>query len=186
MEKKTKIILGLEIVLTVFGCFLAGILLYRTITMDLSILGLMASLVYLLSYVVLVFYTTKNYKKEGIRHFQYVIYVYAALLGIQILQAGNFISDYGLSKELVLIINCCNLISFANVIKFAHVLNSKKQALWYMWIAVGLKLAIEVYLIVKMFAFIKLIHILLSLSVPILGITIIVAYLNREKRLYEK
>ena len=77
----------------------------------------------------------------------------------------------------------CNLISFANIIKFADNLNNKKVALSYIVISVVLKLIAELCLIVKMFAFIQFIHILMSLSIPILGITIIVAYIYRIKRL---
>lgn len=95
-------------------------------------------------------------------------------------------SDYGLTQNVAILINCFNLISFANVIKFADNLNSKEIALAYMIIAVALKLVAEISLIVKMFAFIQLIHILMSLSIPILGITIIVAYIYRVKRLSQK
>ena len=61
--------------------------------------------------------------------------------------------------------------------------DSKKIALSYMIIAVLLKLTVEICLIVKMFAFIQFIHILMSLSIPILGFTIIVAYIYRIRRL---
>lgn len=105
------------------------------------------------------------------------------MLGIQILQAGNYISDFGLAENVAILINCCNLISFANTIKFADSLDSKKIALAYMIIAVVLKLIVEICLIIKMFAFIQFIHILMSLSIPVLGITIIVAYIYRMKRL---
>lgn len=121
-------------------------------------------------------------KKENI-YFQGVIYAYVALLGIQILQAGNFISDYGLAPNVVLLINCCNIISFANVIKFADNLDTKKVAIAYISIAVILKLIVELYLIIKMFAYIQLIHILASLSIPLLGVIIILTYIHRIKRL---
>lgn len=94
-------------------------------------------------------------------------------------------SDYGLTQNVALLINCCNLISYANIIKFADNLDSKKIALTYIVIAVVLKLIIEICLIVKMFAFIQIIHVLMSLSIPILGITIIIAYINRINRLSE-
>ena len=148
-------------------------------------LGLLSSIVYLVTYIALIFYAMKTYSKKDNIYFQGVIYAYAALLGIQILQSGNFISEYGLPQNIAFIINCFNIICFANVVKFSDFLNVKKTALFYIIIAVLIKLIIEIYLIIKMFAFIQVIHILMSLSIPILGITIIVAYLNRFKRLNE-
>ncbi len=75
------------------------------------------------------------------------------------------------------------MISFANIIEFADNLNSKKVALSYTVISIILKLIVEICLIVKMFAFIQFIHILMSLSIPILGVTIIVVYIYRTKRI---
>ena len=132
-----------------------------------------------MAYLFIIGYATVNYNKEENIYFQILIYIYAALLGIQILQAGNYISEFGFSAGMVLIINCCNLISFANTIKFADKLDNKKMALAYMWIAVILKTIIEILLIISMFKYIQPIHILISLSIPILGIIIIVAYLHR-------
>lgn len=179
-----NIILFVQIVLTMLGSILAVVLFFRTLQTP-SLLGILGSSTYLITYMAIIFYTVINYKKEGNSYFQGVIYAYAALIGIQILQAGNYMSDYGLTQNVAVFINCCNLISFANIIKFADNLNSKKIALSYMAIAVALKLIIEVCLIVKMIAFIQIIHILMSLSIPILGITIIVAYINRMQRINE-
>lgn len=177
-----NIVLFVQIILTLFGTVLACVLLYRTLTTP-SLLGVFGSITYLITYIAIIFYTVKNYNKKEDVYFQGVIYAYASVLGIQILQAGNFISDYGLTQNVAVLINCCNLISFANIIKFADKLDSKRAALSYIVISVILKLIVEIYLIVKMFAFIQLIHIMMSLSIPILGITIIVAYIFRIKRL---
>ena len=177
----SKFSLFMEIVLTLFGTVLAVVLFVRAVKAP-TILGILGASTFLVTYLALIFYSIKNYNKKENIYFQGVIYAYAAVIGIQILQAGNYISDYGLAPNVALLINCCNLISFANIIKFADNLNSKKIALSYMVIAVVLKLIIEIGLIVKMFAFIQIIHILMSLSIPILGITIIVAYLGRLKR----
>lgn len=185
MNKETNLknmILFVQIVLTIFGTVLAVVLFLKTLK-EPSLLGIIGSVAYLITYMSIIFYTVKNYHKTENIYFQGVIYAYAAVIGIQILQAGNYISDYGLTQNVALLINCCNLISFANIIKFADNLNSKKIALAYMIIAVVLKLIIEICLIVKMFAFIQLIHILMSLSIPILGLTIIVAYIYRMKRI---
>ena len=177
-----KIVLLVQILLTLFGTVLAIVLFVRELKTP-SLLGVLGAVTYLIAYIAIIFYASKTYNKKENIYFQGVIYSYAALIGIQILQAGNYISDFGLTKEVALIINCCNLISFANIIKFADNLNSKKVALSYMIIAVLLKLIIEICLIIKMIAFIQVIHILMSLSIPILGITIIVAYINRLNRL---
>lgn len=85
----------------------------------------MGSTTYLVAYIAIIFYSIKNYNKKENIYLQGVIYAYASVIGIQILQAGNFISDYGLTQNVALLINCCNLIIFANVIKFADNLNSK-------------------------------------------------------------
>ena len=177
-----KIILFLQMLLTLFGTLLA-IILFAISLKTPSLLGILGSIAYLISYLAIIFYTTNNYNKKENIYFQGVIYAYASVIGIQILQAGNYISDYGLVENVAILINCCNLISFANIIKFADNLDSKRVALSYMIIAVVLKLLVEICLIIKMFAFIQFIHILMSLSIPILGLTIIVAYIYRIRRL---
>ena len=176
-----NIILGVHIMLTICGTVLAVVLLFKTLKTP-SWLGVLGSIAYLITYLSIILYTIKNYKQKEDIYFQSIIYAYAAVIGIQILQAGHYISDYGLTQNIAILINCCNLISFANIIKFADNLNSKKIALAYMIIAVVLKLIVEIFLIIKMFAFIQFIHILMSLSIPILGLTIIVAYIYRMKR----
>ena len=177
-----KFVLSIQVILTVCGTILAGVMLYRELKAP-TLLGILGSVTHLITYLAIIFYSLKTYQKENNIYFQGVIYAYAAVMGIQILQAGNFISDFGLTPNVALFINCCNLICFANIIKFADFLNSKKIALSYMTIAVILKLMIEICLIAKMFTFIQLIHILTSLSIPILGITIIVAYIYRMDRM---
>ena len=177
-----NIVFGVLIILTLFGIGLAVVLLLETLKAP-SLLGVLGSIAYLICHLAIIFYTVKNYNKKEDIYFQGVIYAYASVLGIQILQAGNYISDYGLTQNGAIVINCFNLISFANVIKFADNLDSKEIALPYMIIAIALKLSVEIILIVKMFAFIQLIHIFMSLSIPILGITIIVAYIYRVRRL---
>ncbi|MBQ9314142.1 MAG: hypothetical protein IJ220_03955 [Clostridia bacterium] len=182
-EKNLKnFVLLVQIILTLCGTILSVVLLFRELKTP-SLLGILGSATHLVTYLAIILYTIKNYHKEDNIYFQGVIYAYAAVMGIQILQAGNYISDFGLSPNNVLLINCCNLICFANIIKFADNLDSQKIALSYISIAVVLKLIIEICLIVRMFAFIQLIHVLMSLSIPILGITIIVAYVYRMKRM---
>jgi len=185
MEKDNilkKAILLLQIVLTLFGTILAIVLFIRSLK-EPSLLGVLGSTASLITYLAIIIYTTVNYKKKENIYFQSVIYAYVAVFGIQILQAGNFITGYGLTENVALIINCCNLISFANIIRFGDTLETPKVALSYIIIAIILKLAVEILLIIKMFAFIQLIHVLMSLSIPILGITIIVAYIYRMRRM---
>ena len=184
MKKNKNLILFVQVVLTLFGTILGVVILFRAFKAP-TPLGVLSSIVYLVDYLALVFYATKTYTKKENIFFQGVIYAYAALLGIQILQAGNYISEFGLPQNIALMINCFNIISFANVVKFSDFLDVRKTALAYITIAVAIKLLIEIYLIVKMFAFIQMIHILMSLSIPILGITIIVAYIDRMERLNE-
>ena len=176
-----NIIFDVHVILTLLGTVLAVVLLFQTLATP-SLLGVLGSIAYLITYITIIVYTFKNYNKKEDIYFQIVIYAYASVIGIQILQAGNFISNYGLTQNTAVLINCCNLISFANIIKFADNLNSKKIGLAYMSIAVVLKLIAEICLIIKMFAFIQFIHILMSLSIPILGLTIIIAYIYRIKR----
>lgn len=182
MERlKNKFILSVQFVLTIFGTILAVVLLVRALKAP-SILGVLGSIIYLVAYLALIFYAIKTYRKKDNIYFQGVIYAYAALLGVQILQSGNFISEYGLPQNIAIIINCFNIISFANVVKFSDSLDGKKNALAYIIIAVAIKLIVEICLIIKMFEFVQSIHILSSLSIPILGTIIIVAYINRMKR----
>ena len=91
----------------------------------------------------------------------------------------NYLIEKGVSPEDI-IVEDKSKNTFQNM-KFSK----KKIALTYMIIAVILKLTVEICLIVKMLAFVQMIHILMSLSIPILGITIIVAYIYRIKRLNE-
>lgn len=184
-DKKTKkIVLLIQIVLTLFGTVLAVVLLFRTLKTP-TLLGILGAITYLITYIAIIVYTTINYKKRKDIYFQGVIYAYAGVMGIQILQSGNYMADYGLTQNVAILINCCNLISFANIIKFADCLNSRRIALSYITIAVLLKLTIEICLIVKMLAFIQFIHILMALSIPLLGITILVIYISRNKRINE-
>jgi len=56
-----------------------------------TLLGVLASIIYLINYIALIFYTVKNYNKKEDIYFQGVIYAYASVLGIQILQIGEII-----------------------------------------------------------------------------------------------
>ena len=187
MEKKKTnryyFLLYVQMVVALCGTVLGVMMLVRTLSSPFSAFDLIIDIVYTAGFVGLVLYGATNYRKEGDLYFKGVIYGFAAILGVQILLNGMFISNYGLSASSAMIINIANLIALGNAIKFADNLDQKKIALFYICIAVAVKLAGELYLIVLMSHYIRLIHILLSLSVPFMGIALIVAYLSRCSRL---
>lgn len=170
-----------QMVVSLCGTVLGVMMLVRTLSSSFTASNLIIDIVYLAGFVILVLYGITNYKKDGDIYFQIVIYGFAAILGVQILQNGMFISNYGLSTSSAMLINIANLIAFGNAVKFADHLGKKKIALSYICIAVAVKLLGELYLIILMRQNIQLIHILLSLSVPFMGIVIILTYLNRYK-----
>lgn len=170
-----------QMVVSLCGTVLGVMMLVRTLSSSFAASNLIIDIVYLAGFVILVLYGITNYKKDGDIYFQIVIYGFAAILGVQILQNGMFISNYGLSALSAMLINIANLIAFGNAVKFADHLGKKKIALSYICIAVAVKLLGELYLIILMRQNIQLIHILLSLSVPFMGIVIILTYLNRYK-----
>lgn len=170
-----------QMVVSLCGTVLGVMMLVRTLSSSFTASNLIIDIVYLAGFVILVLYGITNYKKDGDIYFQIVIYGFAAILGVQILQNGMFISNYGLSASSATLINIANLIAFGNAVKFADHLGKKKIALSYICIAVAVKLLGELYLIILMRQNIQLIHILLSLSVPFMGIVIILTYLNRYK-----
>ena len=170
-----------QMVVSLCGTVLGVMMLVRTLSSSFTASNLIIDIVFLAGFVILVLYGITNYKKDGDIYFQIVIYGFAAILGVQILQNGMFISNYGLSASSAMLINIANLIAFGNAVKFADHLGKKKIALSYICIAVAMKLLGELYLIILMRQNIQLIHILLSLSVPFMGIVIILTYLNRYK-----
>lgn len=170
-----------QMVVSLCGTVLGVMMLVRNLSSSFTASNLIIDIVYLAGFVILVLYGITNYKKDGDIYFQIVIYGFAAILGVQILQNGMFITNYGLSASSAMLINIANLIAFGNAVKFADHLGKKKIALSYICIAVAVKLLGELYLIILMRQNIQLIHILLSLSVPFMGIVIILTYLNRYK-----
>lgn len=151
--------------------------LIRTFQGTLTVMGVLQSVIQLLAHLSILGYVLYTNRMEGAGSFLGVVYAYAALLGIQLLQSGQMIDQFGLSKELTMMINIFNLIAFANVIMFSNKLDQKRASVGYIAFAVILKLAGELILIIKMREFINFSVILISLSVPILGLTILFAYL---------
>lgn len=141
-------------------------------------LGVLSCVIQLLGALAILVYAFYTSRIEGSTPFLGVVFAYAAVLGIQLLQSGQAIGEYGLSEGLTLMINAFNLIAFANVIMFANKLGQKTISIGYLALAVILKLAGELALIIKLWEFVNFGIILVSLSVPILGLAILFAYLT--------
>ena len=171
----TKVLL---ILLSFCGTVLCAWNLIRTFQAPLILLGVLSNTIQFLSYLAMLIYVLFTNRLKGTAPFQGVVLAFAALLGIQLLQSGQAITGYGLSETLTLIINTFNLIAFANVIMFSCKLNEKKTAVGYLTMAVILKLIGELILIIKLWTYINFGIILISLSVPVLGIVILLAYLT--------
>lgn len=182
MGGKYRFLLIVQIVLTVVGTALAIHTFVDTMTGEKTILGVLFAISYLASFAALFLYACVAYKNLSDFPFHLVIYAYAALLGIQILQNGQFLSGPDLGEGLVLFINVANLVAFANVIKFADKLSDRKLAIAYLVLSVLLKLAAELVLIVVFIDQVNVLQVLKALSVPILGVTLLVVYLSRLER----
>lgn len=165
------------VVLSVCGTAISVWNLIRTFQGTLTVMGVLQSVIQVLAHLAILGYVLYTNRMEGETPFLGVVYAYAALLGIQVLQSGQMISGFGLSKELTMMINIFNLVAFADVIMFANKLDRKKASIGYMASAAILKLTGELILIFKMLEFIDFGVILISLSVPVLGLTILFAYL---------
>ena len=165
------------VLLSVCGTAISVWNLIRTFQGTLTVMGVLQSVIQVLAHLAILGYVLYTNRMEGDTPFLGVVYAYAALLGIQVLQSGQMISGFGLSKELTMMINIFNLVAFADVIMFANKLDRKKTSIGYMASAAILKLAGELILIFKMLEFIDFGVILISLSVPVLGLTILFAYL---------
>ncbi len=175
-EKKWIVVI--LILLSLCGTALCGWNLIRTFQSPLTLLGVLSNAIQFLSYLALLAFALYTNKLKGSAPFQGVVLAFAALLGIQVLQSGQAIAGYGLSQNLTMMINTFNLISFANAIMVYNRLEKKKYTIGYLVMAVLLKLTGELILIVKLWEFVNLSIILLSLSVPVLGLTILLAYLT--------
>ena len=180
---KYKGLLLVFAVLVVLGTILAVYTCVTTFAGGPTILSGLFAITHLLSYVSIIVYACVAFRQPQEGPFQLTVYAYLALLGIQILQNGQFMPGMGLSEGVLLFINVANLVAFANVIKFADSLANKKTAIAYLAIAVVLKLAAELVLIVLFIDVVQLHQVLMAVSVPLLGATLLVAYLSRSNRL---
>ena len=173
----SKWIYTLLILLSVCGTAISVWNLVKTFQGPLTVLGVLSALIQFLAFLAMLIYVRFTFRIKSHASFLGVAFAYAALLGIQLLQSGQAIADFGLSKELTLMINIFNLVAFANVLMFANKPDQKKAASGYIAAAALLKLAGELILIIKMSQFINFSVILFSLSVPVLGLLILLAYL---------
>ena len=180
---KFKGLLATFAVLTVLGTILAVYTCITTFTGSPTFLSGLFAVSHLVCYATLIVYGCLAYRREQEKPFQTTVYTYAALLGIQILQNGQFMPGMGLDEGVLLFINVANLVAFVNVIKFADSLANKKAAIVYLAIAVLLKLAAELVLIVLFISTVNVHQVLMALSVPLLGTVLLVAYLSRTDRL---
>lgn len=182
LARKNPLFFGCLMLLTILGLVFGVVKLVKMFQEPLTLLGTLSNCIYFLTYAAVAVYAVRTYEKEGNAYFQGVVLAYAALLGVQVLQSGQAIASFGLSEGLTLMINIFNLIAFANVIMFSNKLNEKKTAIAYLAVAASLKLIGELILIIKLWAFINPYIVLESLSVPILGFTILCTYLSRLYR----
>ena len=172
------------ILLSACGTVLCAWNLVRTFQGPVTLLGVLSNAVQFLAYLSMLIFAACTYKikGKGSAPFQGVVIAFAALLGIQLLQSGQAIAGFGLNETLTLMINLFNLIAFANAIVFSCKLDERKKAVGYLTAAVILKLIGELILIIKLWSNINFGIILISLSVPVLGLIILLAYLNDDRQ----
>ena len=166
------------VLLSVCGTVLCAWNLIRTFQGSVTLLGVLSNAIQFLAYLAMLIFAVYTYRIKGSAPFQGVVIAFAALLGIQLLQSGQAIAGFGLNETLTLMINVFNLIAFACAIVFSCKLDERKKAVGYLTAAVVLKLIGELTLIIKLWANINFGIILISLSVPVLGVIILLAYLN--------
>ena len=178
MKKPNKAILIIQAIFTLIGAATSRIMLKRVFVSNPDLLTQLSSIIFVVVYLFIIVYSLYNYKKDD-AHYKIAVYAYAALLGIEILYSGKFMSGFGLSDIETLIVNACNLFCFASAVRFAETLVDRKKALSAMAISVGVKYLVEFWLIFRMLQYIQLIHVLTALSIPVLGTTILLAYTYR-------
>ncbi len=169
------IVLIILALLTVAGVFIGLYMFVHQLTGGPTALGMLLDIVYLAAYFLLIYYAiwARNNKKM----LKTVVYAYAVLLGIQILQSGNFITNYHMSESTVIWLNVLNLIAFGNIIAFAGNFDNKRISVGTVSVAVFAKLLAELILIFMFASSIDAMTAAMSMSVPVLGITIFAAYL---------
>ncbi|MBR6332749.1 MAG: hypothetical protein IKR78_06455 [Dehalococcoidales bacterium] len=177
--KKHATFLAIQMLFVILGTIMTIALIIRQFQTSVDTLNLLTNIITLIAYLAIIIYACFNFKKQGKLYFNIAVYSYAAVFGFQILMFGNMIGASTLSTGLAIFINICNLIAFANVIKFADKQDEKKKAIAYLVFAIVLKLVGEIVLNVAYGGGFQLLYVLMSLANPILGMTLLSAYLAR-------
>ena len=178
-SKKHATFLAIQMLFVILGTILTIALIIRQFQTGVDSLNLAADIVALIAYVVIIVHACYGYKKNTTLNFSIAIYAYALMFAFQILMFGNMISSSALSPALAVFINICNLAAFTCVIKFADKQDNKVLAIGYIVCAVVIKLVGEIVLNVAYGGGFQLLYVLMSLANPILGLTLLSAYLAR-------
>ncbi|GEM_PF-6696919 len=179
VSKKHATFLAIQMLFVILGTILTVALIIRQFQTGVETLNLASNIVSLIAYLAIIIYACHGFKKENKYYFESAIYAYALVFAFQILMFGNMISSSVLSPALAIFINICNIASFFCVIKFADKQNEKPLAIGYIVLAVVIKLVGEIVLNIAYGGGFQLLYVLMSLANPILGMTLLSAYLAR-------
>ncbi len=177
--KKHATFMAIQMIFVILGTVLTIALIIRQFQTGVDSLNLAANIVTLISYLAIIIYASVGFKKKGQVFFNAAIYSYALVFAFQILMFGNMIASSALSPSLAVFINICNLAAFTCVIKFADKQDNKVLAIGYIVCAIIIKLVGEIVLNVAYGGGFQLLYVLMSLANPILGMTLLSAYLAR-------
>jgi hypothetical protein len=177
--KKHATFMAIQMLFVILGTVLTIALIIRQFQTGVDSLNLAANIVTLISYLAIIIYASVGFKKKGQVFFNAAIYSYALVFAFQILMFGNMIASSALSPSLAVFINICNLAAFTCVIKFADKQDNKVLAIGYIVCAIIIKLVGEIVLNVAYGGGFQLLYVLMSLANPILGMTLLSAYLAR-------
>ena len=178
MEKPKKVFLVIQSVLTIIGAISSVLMLRRIIVDKVDLLSILNTVFFLGVFVYIMVYGLHLYKK-GDKFFIHALNAYASLLGLGLVYSSYFVHEMGLSQGKVLLIIIFNLIAFGNTTKAGALLDNKKECVFYLAFANGAKFAVELYQIFISLPNADVLQILTSLSVPVLGTTVLIAYFNR-------
>ena len=178
MKKPKKVFLGIQSVLTIIGAVSSLLMLRRLLINQADLLTILNTVFFLGVFAYIVVYGLHLYKK-GDKYFIHALNAYASLLGLGLVYSSYFVHEMGLSQGQLLFIIIANLIAFGNTTKAGALLDNKKECVFYLAFANGAKFVAELYQIYLSLPNVQLLQILTSLSVPVLGTTVLVAYYNR-------
>ena len=177
--RKHGTFLAIQMLFVILGTILTVALIIRQFQTGVDTMNLSTDIVSLIAYIAIIAYACHGFRKESKVYFDVAIYAYAIVFAFQILMFGHMITSSVLSPALAIFINICNIASFACVIKFADKQSEKTLAISYIVLAVVIKLVGEIVLNVAYGGGFQLLYVLMSLANPILGMTLLSAYLAR-------